>query len=393
MQYMEDGKLAQRFRVLLHSSSDVIEVFLVQHVAQPGEGGEAGQADAAAGAAPGVGNDAGPIAAACGASGHEQEPRAAAAADLSMEPPGGLAGSSAAPAASARLAALQASNGATGASPISLLAKAIGGSGLSAAELDFSATMVKSEPGAAAATAAAPRSGAAAPSAAAGSLPGGSTPNFAAIGGLNSPLFPPNGLTSPSLACASPAQHAKWSVEVDPDVWFEGEGGALGALGDYFKNDTSSIFQQQQQQQVQAKEQAQQPKALPQVDDAPVDAQARTSTSAATQQQGCSGGVDGSGSTAVMQQQEPSGHDQLEPGQHSSPRQPPLQQCTDPIKGAAGASDHAGSSSPPAAAVPAAEEASAALVAPPPPPAPVTGAAAVQSPVKQQPDASLVAAW
>ena len=46
MQYMEDGKLAQRFRVLLPSSSDVIEVFLVQHVAQPGEGGEAGQADA-----------------------------------------------------------------------------------------------------------------------------------------------------------------------------------------------------------------------------------------------------------------------------------------------------------------------------------------------------------
>jgi hypothetical protein len=62
--------------------------------------------------------------------------------------------------------------------------------------------------------------------------------------GLNSPVFPPPGsLSSPGIgACASPAQAgAKWN-EIDPEAWFEGDGSALGALGDFFKND-SSIFQ------------------------------------------------------------------------------------------------------------------------------------------------------
>eukprot|EP00775_Hariotina_reticulata_P013663 gene13662-13785_t len=51
------------------------------------------------------------------------------------------------------------------------------------------------------------------------------------------------GLSSPGLGCAaSPAAAGKWN-EIDPEVWFEGDGSALGALGDFFKND-SSIFHQ-----------------------------------------------------------------------------------------------------------------------------------------------------
>lgn len=157
--------------------------------------------------------------------------------DLSMEPPGNLPGAAAAAAAAAAAggsshAAVTDSMLATAtrqpssASPISLLAKAIGAGGVSASDIPVlppagAAVMVKQEPGV-------------------------SHPAVQQVVGLNSPVFPPPGsLSSPGIgvgACASPAQAAaKWS-EIDPEAWFEGDGSALGALGDIFKNDTS-IFQ------------------------------------------------------------------------------------------------------------------------------------------------------
>ncbi|WIA09095.1 hypothetical protein OEZ85_008508 [Tetradesmus obliquus] len=269
---MEDGKLAERFSVLLHSSTDAVEVFLVQHPVQPGEG-------AAPAAEPQQQQQQQQAAAArteqqqlldalvpqqptslqqqqqAGAAASAAAAAALAGPDISMEPPGGLAAAAAAAAAqhcsdsanrsSNRPPSLQPQHLAGGAgspapqpSPITLLAKAISSGGISAADIAVGANaLIKQE-----------QQQHHAPPAAAGAVAGAggacATPNFAAMAGLNSPLFPPAGLSSPNLGAASPAQNGKWAdVGIDPEVWFEGDGGALGALGDFFKNE-SSIFHQ-----------------------------------------------------------------------------------------------------------------------------------------------------
>lgn len=258
-------------RVMLHSGGDAVEVFLVQHVANSADAAAQQQQQGAAEQqqttdtamvdqqpqqlqqqqqqpyvqeAPGLGMpsqqqhhqhlQAQQVAAAAGTAG-----AGAAAAhpsqDITMEPPGNLpmpaAGSSqrasepaAAPATSAPAAAATAA-AAVSASPISLLAEAIGAGGVSANDIPVlppagAAAMVKQEGSGAAGAAVQP------------------------VVGLNSPVFPPPGsLSSPALVgCASPAQAGKWN-EIDPEAWFEGDGAALGALGDFFKND-SSIFNQ-----------------------------------------------------------------------------------------------------------------------------------------------------
>lgn len=242
--------------MLLHSNTDVVEVFLVQHAAQQGDApDQQQQAVQQQHAAPApmqsqqdqqqqqlleslVQQQATSL--------HLQQQAAAAAIagpDITMEHPGGLGAAqqdAAAGRSSHRPPSLQphhmdsaaAAAPAPQPSPITLLAKAIGSGGITAADISVGApaSLVKQEqqlhP------AAGPGSHAA-PGAAGGSC---ATPNFAAMAGLNSPLFPA-GLSSPNLT-ASPAQNAKWS-EIDPEVWFEGDGSALGALGDFFKNDTS----------------------------------------------------------------------------------------------------------------------------------------------------------
>jgi len=251
---------------MLHSGGEPVEVFLVQHVAQPGEAlsPEQQQQQQAAAAqqkaevmameqqhqqqqpyvqeAPGLSMHphlqqqqqqqmAAAAAAAAAAGGH-------CGPDLTMEPPGlpaaatvaSAAAAAAAAAAGADRAGPEAALAAAGrhpssVSPISLLAKAIGAGGVSANDIPVpppagAAALVKQEPG---------------------SHP---APVVQPVAGLNSPVFPPPGsLNSPGLmGGASPAQQVgKWS-EIDPEAWFEGDGSALGALGDFFKND-SSIFQ------------------------------------------------------------------------------------------------------------------------------------------------------
>jgi transcription factor E2F3 len=280
----EDGGITQRFRVLLHSTAEPVEVFLVQHVPHPGEAaaaaaaadgeahGEAEQAalDGAAAAAaaaagdgakaeqqggaqqefmqeaPAVAGSQQHAAQQAPAQQHEQCPEQAADAaphdgpgDISMEPP--APGSDAAAAAAATAAALAAAAAAAAAgasdrqadagrraasaSPISKLAQAIGAGGVSAADIPVPA-----------------------PPGFAGALPkpGGRAPVAA---GLSSPVFPPPGgaLTSPGLGagCASPAAPGWRPNEIDADAWFEGDGGAaLGGLGDLFKAD-AAIFNQQ----------------------------------------------------------------------------------------------------------------------------------------------------
>lgn len=230
---------------MLHSGGDPVEVFLVQHAVQSGDNPASQQpaADASGMAehhqqqpfvqeAPSLGMQA--------QQPQQQQMQQAAAAtaagqdstDISMEPPGNLAGAAAAAAVAAAAAAAAGGSAAEpaaaaarqppSASPISLLAKAIGAGGVSANDIPVlppagAAAMVKQE------------------------TAGSSHP---APAGLNSPVFPPQGgLSSPGIgACASPAQAgAKWN-EIDPEAWFDGDGSALGALGDFFKNDTS-IFQ------------------------------------------------------------------------------------------------------------------------------------------------------
>lgn len=239
---------------MLHSSGDTVEVFLVQHAEQTGDGAAAQPADGPGAdamqqqepfvqEAPSLGMQApgqAPqeqqalqshqqvVAAAAAAAGHPD-------ADLSMEPPGNLPGAAVAAAAAAGSGggsshaadtmAAAAARQPSSASPISLLAKAIGAGGVSAHDIPpvlppaGAAAMVKQEAGS-------------------------SHQVGQAVAGLNSPVFPPPGsLSSPAIgACASPAQAgAKWG-EIDAEAWFEGDGSALGALGDFFKND-SSIFQ------------------------------------------------------------------------------------------------------------------------------------------------------
>jgi hypothetical protein len=267
------------FRVLLHSSTDAVEVFLVQHAVQPGDVNAPAAAEPQQQQQPatparneqqqlldalvpqqptnlqqqqaGAAASAAAVAAAAAAA-------ALAGPDISMEPPGGLAAAAAAAQhgcesanrSSNRPPSLQPQHLAGGASgpapqpsPITLLAKAISSGGISAADIAVGANaLLKQEqqqhhaPPAVAPPAAA--------GAAAGAGGACATPNFAAMAGLNSPLFPPAGLSSPNLGAASPAQNGKWAdVGIDPEVWFEGDGGALGALGDFFKNE-SSIFRQ-----------------------------------------------------------------------------------------------------------------------------------------------------
>jgi hypothetical protein len=265
--------------VLLHSSTDAVEVFLVQHAVQPGDANAPAadqqqvqqQQQAPAGhneqqqlldalvPQPPISlqqqqqSNAAATAAAVAAA------AALAGPDISMEPPGGLAvaaaaaaqhGSDAANRSSNRPPQLQPQHLAGGAggpapqpSPITLLAKAISSGGISAADIAVGAnSLIKHEQQQQqhhAPPAVAPPAGAAA-----GAAGACATPNFAAMAGLNSPLFPPAGLSSPNLGAASPAQNGKWAdVGIDPEVWFEGDGGALGALGDFFKNE-SSIFHQ-----------------------------------------------------------------------------------------------------------------------------------------------------
>jgi transcription factor E2F3 len=225
----ENGEVARRYRVMLHSGDEPVEVFLVQHASPNGEAGQQQPAAPPAGMdqqalyvqeEPSMGmQQAQPQQMAAAAA-------AAAGGDISMEPPGNLPSAAAAAAAAAAgggnaadaIAVRQPSS----ASPISLLAKAIGAGGVNASDIPVlppgAAAGVKQEPGS-------------------------SHPTVQPLG-LNSPVFPPPGsLSSPGLgACASPAQAgAKWS-EIDPEAWFEGDGSTLGALGDFFKNDTS-IFQ------------------------------------------------------------------------------------------------------------------------------------------------------
>lgn len=231
---------------MLHSGGDPVEVFLVQHAVQSGGDNATPQQPAAdvsampdhhqqqqpfVQEAPSLGmpaqqqqqqqlHAAQQVAAAAAAAGH--------CADISMEPPGNLPNAAAAAAAAAAAGGgshaadtMTATRQPSSASPISLLAKAIGAGGVSASDIPVlppagAAAMVKQEAGS----------------------------SHPAPVGLNSPVFPPPGsLSSPGIgACASPAQAgAKWN-EIDPEAWFEGDGSALGALGDFFKNDTS-IFQ------------------------------------------------------------------------------------------------------------------------------------------------------
>lgn len=228
---------------MLHSGGDPVEVFLVQHAVQSGDNAASQQQPAAATEASGVAEhqqqqpfvqEAPSLGMQAQQPQQQQQQTAAAAAaghdstDISMEPPGNLAGAVAAAAAAAAAGGSAAEPAAAAArqppsaSPISLLAKAIGAGGVSASYIPVlqpagAAAMVKQE------------------------TAGSSHPTPA---GLNSPVFPPQGsLSSPGIgACASPAQPgAKWN-EIDPEAWFEGDGSALGALGDFFKNDTS-IFQ------------------------------------------------------------------------------------------------------------------------------------------------------
>ena len=252
---------------MLHSAGDPVEVFLVQHVAnnsgdtvspqqQQQQQAAAAQQQAADVAmmeqqplqqqqpfvqdAPSMDMHAQQqqMQAQMQAQQQQQQQMAAAAAaasvqhvgDLTMEPPGNLPNAAAAgrESAAAAAAAAGSTRQPTSASPISLLAKAIGAGGVSANDIPVlppagAAAIVKQEP------------------AAVGQQP---APVVAPVVGLNSPVFPPPGsLSSPGLVgCPSPAQQVgKWS-EIDPEAWFEGDGSALGALGDLFKND-SSIFQ------------------------------------------------------------------------------------------------------------------------------------------------------
>jgi hypothetical protein len=256
-------------RVLLHSETDGVDVFLVQHADPPQQQQQQQGTDARTEQQqlldalvpqqptslqqqhPGAASSAAAVAAAAAAA------AALAGPDISMEAPGGLAAAAAAAAQHGSESANRSSNrppslqpqhlagGASGPapqpSPITLLAKAISSGGISAADIAVGANaLLKQEqqqhhaPPAVAPPAAA--------GAAAGAAGACATPNFAAMAGLNSPLFPPAGLSSPNLGHASPAQNGKWAdVGIDPEVWFEGDGGALGALGDFFKNE-SSIF-------------------------------------------------------------------------------------------------------------------------------------------------------
>jgi hypothetical protein len=235
---------------MLHSGGDPVEVFLVQHAVQPGDNPTPQQPGADAyGMALDQQQQQQPFVqeapSMCSVQTQQQQQQmqaqaqqavaaAAAAAghcgtDISMEPPGNLPSAAAAAAAAGGSHASESVATATrqpsSASPISLLAKAIGAGGVSASDIPVlppagAAAMVKQEAGS--------------------SHP---APVVQPVG-LNSPVFPPPGsLSSPGIgACASTAQAgAKWN-EIDPEAWFEGDGSALGALGDFFKND-SSIFQ------------------------------------------------------------------------------------------------------------------------------------------------------
>jgi transcription factor E2F3 len=230
---MENGEVARRYRVMLHSGGEPVEVFLVQHAAQSGDAAAAQQQQAAfddnmpdmeqqqpyVQEAPSMGMQ----------QAQQQHMAAAAVAapsaaeTISMEPPGNLPSAAAAAAAGGSHAAeAAAARHPSSTSPISLLAKAIGAGGVNASDIPVM------PPGAAAGIKQESGSG---------------HPTVQPVG-LNSPVFPPPGsLSSPGIgACASPAQAgAKWS-EIDPEAWFEGDGSTLGALGDFFKNDTS-IFQ------------------------------------------------------------------------------------------------------------------------------------------------------
>jgi hypothetical protein len=258
-------------RVLLHTNTDVVEVFLVQHAQQSADAAAEEQRpqETTTAATP-----AGPGAAATAQQqdvaaithnkqqlgkqeGHQQQQQGQqhlspvkqdrADVDVKKHPTdvnGNNDGQQAArhgrPPALQQQHLSNTASAAGQASPITMLAKAISSGGLTAA--DVSNTLL----GPAAAGAAVPGNmagikqepGQQVQQAPAGQAPC-PTPNFA---GLNSPLFP-QGLSSPGLGCAaSPAAAGKWS-EIDPEVWFEGDGSALGALGDFFKND-SSIFHQ-----------------------------------------------------------------------------------------------------------------------------------------------------
>lgn len=254
------------YRVLLHSNRDAVEVFLVQHAAQHGDSAGADPQQAMAAAA--ANNDA-----QAQLKQEQQEllqalvpqqpsgvldqqqsglPAAAAAIvgpDISMEPPGHLgdaAGTSAVTAAGPgrnRPPALQQQHlgntaAAAQASPITLLAKAIGSGNIQPHDVPLGNSIIKQE-----------QNGhypAANGAGVAGLATAGScqTPNFATMAGLNSPLFPA-GISSPHLSCvASPAQQAKWAENcgIDPEIWFATDDGNALGMGDMFKDNTS-IYQ------------------------------------------------------------------------------------------------------------------------------------------------------
>lgn len=250
-------------RVLLHSNRDAVEVFLVQHAAQQGD-------SAATEAQQGTQHPAN-----MDPQGQAKQPQeellqslvpqqpsstpqqqkqsglpAAAAAvvgpDISMEPPahlGDVAGLSATGACRNRPPALQQQHlgntaSAAQASPITLLAKAIGSGNIQPHDVPLSSSVIKQEQNGHYAVA---NGAGVAGLATAGSC---QTPNFAAMAGLNSPLFPA-GISSPHLSCAaSPAQQAKWTENcgIDPEIWFATDDPSALGMGDMFKDNTS-IYQ------------------------------------------------------------------------------------------------------------------------------------------------------
>lgn len=268
-------------RVLLHSNRDAVEVFLVQHAAQHCDSSadqqHTSQQQAVAAETPGA-----PAAAtdpqaqikpeqdellqallpqqpSSPAQHHQHQqqsslPAAMVGPDISMEPPGHLGDAAAAAAAGSghtRPPALQQQHLSAAAalppagpqaSPITLLAKAIGSGNIQPHDVPVAANLLKHEqngphhPAANAATGVVGLG-------TVGSCP---TPNFAAMAGLNSPLFPP-GIGSPNLSVcvASPAQQAKWAegCGIDPEIWFAADDGGAGlGMGDMFKDNTS-IYQ------------------------------------------------------------------------------------------------------------------------------------------------------
>ncbi|GBF89163.1 transcription factor [Raphidocelis subcapitata] len=246
---------ARHYRIVLRSAAEGVEVFLVQHansgIGQPGGAPAPVPAPASAPGAAGEQQLAAAAAAAAAAQAMQAAEAAVAAATGALPmlpPPGQLAGGPAAWAAvpPADLRSQQQQHhqppppgrppGGRARPPPLLPPELIAGAGgpLSAAPSPFTALLAKAVAGAGAS----PLVGLKAedgPSAAAGGLP---TPGTAFALGLGSPLLAP-GLGSPG-GLASPCGGfalggAKWQADIDPEVWFQDDGGEQAAsMQDFF---------------------------------------------------------------------------------------------------------------------------------------------------------------